>query len=149
MPTFKKIPNAFTLVELLIVISIVGILSGITLSIINASAQRSRATDGVKLSTLSKLVEALETHRVVEGRYPIVGGSGVPAMTTLQTYLTKWPNNEPEGAYYEYFSDGAGTLFGLTVETSLGTVYKYRSSWGQIRHCVSVSPNNDTCTLAN
>ena len=50
--------KSFTLIELLIVIAIIAILSGVVISVINPIAQRKKAKQGVQRSTMAKLCQA-------------------------------------------------------------------------------------------
>lgn len=80
-----KKQSGFTLVELLIGISVLGILSGITLSIINPERQRNIAKDSVNKSTLLKLSESIESLKLASdsSTYPsqlYPGNIGVPML---------------------------------------------------------------------
>lgn len=67
----KSINSGFTLVELLVVISIIGILSTVVLgSLQNA---RSKARDQYRISSLKQLANALELFYSVNNRYPTSG----------------------------------------------------------------------------
>lgn len=70
--TFSKFPsrqqNGFTLVELLMVISIIGLLSSIVLA--SLATARAKARDMVRLSDLKQLQIALEMYRTDNGAYP-------------------------------------------------------------------------------
>jgi len=64
-----KTKKAFTLIELLIVISIIGILSGVVLTIINVPKWQARSRDAVRLEELSVLSGALERYYADENQY--------------------------------------------------------------------------------
>ena len=95
---FKK---GFTLVELLIVISILGILAEFTMSIMNTRQQKARAEDSVRQATVSKLGQIMDAFNVAEGFYPGsvypsgnplgTGASPGPNRTTLINYIGVWP----------------------------------------------------------
>lgn len=68
MPNFKKIKSGFTLVELLVVISIIGILS--TLILANFNAARERGRDAQRKSDLRNIQTALRLFYNDIGRYP-------------------------------------------------------------------------------
>jgi prepilin-type N-terminal cleavage/methylation domain-containing protein len=70
----KVLPRAFTLIELLIVIAIIGILAAVILISLN-SAQKS-ARDGKRVGDLDQVVRALELYRSDNNdAYPPVGGA--------------------------------------------------------------------------
>ncbi|EKD99727.1 MAG: hypothetical protein ACD_22C00189G0005 [uncultured bacterium] len=141
--TRNNFNRAFTLIELLIVVSLIGILSGVTLTVINANRQREVASDSVKQANLEKLVQGVESYKASEGIYPVsIKDSG------LITYISKWPNGTPAGAVYEYFTDSSLSILGLSVITSDGGSYKYRSEWGEIKKCDSASPKDTVCEIS-
>lgn len=66
----NKNNKAFTLVELLIVIVIIGILSGIVITIINPITQQNRAQDAVTISSINKMVLATESYMSAYAQAP-------------------------------------------------------------------------------
>ena len=145
----KNHPNGFTLIELLITAIVVAILSGATASIINYQRHRLRTDDSVRRATLQKLVDVVETYRTTENLYPTdPNGDGNPEDDpVINTYLVDvWPNNEPAGAIYLYWVDGARRNVGITVNASNNRDYKYTTTWGQIRECDSSAvPQDNVC----
>jgi len=93
--TYKN--QGLTLIELLLVITIIGILSGITVAVINPTRQKNS-----------------------EGIYP-TNNSGVPAGAMLSTYLTSWPGTE-----YIYYTMREGNIdfFCVSAANSNGRLYK-------------------------
>lgn len=65
--------KAFTLIELLIVISVIGILAGIVIAVIDPIKQKEKAQEGVIVATMSKIVLAIEAYYAVYGVYPDCG----------------------------------------------------------------------------
>lgn len=132
----------FTLVELLIVVALISILSGLTLQIINSRGQRAIARDGVRQHNLSSLREGIEAFRVSEGRYPTNSSD-----SALSTFISLWPNGKPSSSdQYIYGRDLDGMNFGLVVareQDNLG--FKYRSDWGETRVCLNLDPVSTTC----
>ena len=65
--------KGFTLVELLVVIIVISILSGVVLSVVNVSGMRARSRDSQRKSDLSKIAAALELYYTDNRAYPISG----------------------------------------------------------------------------
>lgn len=84
--------NGFTLVELLVVISIIGILSTILFASFDVSRQQTR--DKIRFSSLKEVQLALEQYKAQNGQYPLTGcgeatsnfaGPGVGSVDNLKT----------------------------------------------------------------
>lgn len=152
----SKKPNGFTLVELLLVITLISILSGVLISTINFANQRKNAEDAIRRETIYKIVESLETYRLGErGLYPTDPNSdGNPSDDPmLATYFKNgWPNGTPNGATYSYWVSAARDTAGVTVIQNSGRVFKFRSEWGAVQNCTipgRVSPADTVCTIYN
>lgn len=89
--------HGFTLLEILLTITIVTILTGIILTIINPVGSNNRARSTVHLATLLSLGESMDAIRVAEGRYPEHASSGDPFQGTdaamISRYINRWPAN--------------------------------------------------------
>ena len=123
--------NGFTLVELLVVVSLTGILAGVMISIINPVKQRKIAQDGVKMANLQKLALGIEAFGNANSKYP-----ASLADPDLPNFVARVPDGEPAGAVYSYFST-AGDNFAVVVTKSEDTAscFKYRAAWGKIKTC--------------
>jgi type II secretion system protein G len=74
---FKGKQSGFTLVELLLVIGIIGILSGAIVSIVNPVAQFEKARDSQRKNDLAQIQRALEGYHQDFGQYPAQCNSGL------------------------------------------------------------------------
>lgn len=100
--------KGFSLIELLVVISIIGILT--TLTIVNYVGIRERARDSERKSDLNRLSLDLEVYKIDEGSYPLTAdfpgcGNPLDGPTTGETYTQEIPC-DPNGGSYTYASDG-------------------------------------------
>ena len=152
----QKNSIGFTLVELLIVISIVGILAAITLAALNPIEQRNRAADGVRLANMEKLIAGIESFNSGEDGYPQDVNNNQNPMDDangLNVYVSDWPDGKPDGATYLFWSNATspsnGTVYGLSVDMAHdNTAFKFRSDWGspEILICTDKSPSTAGCT---
>lgn len=132
--------KGFTLVELLVVISLVGILAGVMISIINPVKQRKIAEDGVKMANLQKYALGIEAYGNANSFYPDemeYGEDNVPLVPEIRSFIAQVPNDEPPGAFYSYNIDSSDDSFTITVTKTVDPSYcfKYRSTWGKIKSC--------------
>ena len=85
LQNFRKNKLAFTLIELLIVIAIIGILS--TATVVSLNQAKAKARDARRLSDITQIRQALDVYYYSEGAYPNAGPSGtvcyaLPAIAT-------------------------------------------------------------------
>jgi prepilin-type N-terminal cleavage/methylation domain-containing protein len=151
----KKIcpQNAFTLIELLLVVAVVGTVAGIGISIINPTSQRKTAEDSVKRQNIKEISEGIETFYVVERHYPEKNSmlpTGNPCVMAadwqlLRSYISckSVEDNNWYGSEYIYNVSPNTDItlndekeFCIHVPLSTSTNYiKYCSSWKEIREC--------------
>ena len=123
--------KAFTMIELLIVISIIGILAGVTIAVMNPNRQKAIAEDAVKRSNLEKIAQGIEAFFNLEGSYPLEDDSR-PVAADVYIKMGNWP----EDTVYDL--DATGGDFTVCVPSSTDPVkkfFKYRSDWGELREC--------------
>ncbi len=103
--SFKK--KAFTLVELLVVISIIAILTSVTL--IGLNSIRKKAQDTGHLSNLRDLQLSLETYKSINGKYPEPGTQGTTnyIVGLAPNFIAKLPlyENNNTSQRYNYSPD--------------------------------------------
>ncbi|KUK79547.1 MAG: hypothetical protein XD95_0312 [Microgenomates bacterium 39_7] len=109
---FKK--SAFTLIELLIAVVIIGILAAIGLGQFHTAQIRAR--DAQRKDNLSSVAKALEMYYNDQGRYPddLSWGSSLVDPDEPETiYLKDLPNDPSSGAKYDYETDESGDYYRL------------------------------------
>ncbi len=135
----NKSIKGFTLVELLVVISLIAILTAAALALINPVRQREIAEDGVKRSNLQKYALGVEAFANANAHYPqdVSPADGIP--DGVEDFIANIPNNEPVGTVYNYYYtvSGEDESFAITVNSSEnhGTCFKYNSDVGSIQSC--------------
>jgi prepilin-type N-terminal cleavage/methylation domain-containing protein len=134
----KKTKKAFTLIELLIVVGIIGILASVV--IVNLTQAKAKSRDTQRRSDLSSIALALESHYSSNGTYVVSGsgsggggngwfsytGYGYPSVAQGLVTLGHFPSPllDPSGNQSSYTDTGAGymiqaTASGFTVWTNL------------------------------
>jgi len=107
--------HAFTLVELLVVISIIGLLS--TIAISSMSSARARSRDAKRIADLKAVRVALEAYAIDNGAYPTCGqacatycdcttvgwGGSFSALEIKPNYMGNLPTDPIANATYGYF----------------------------------------------
>lgn len=122
--------KGFTLVEMLLVVSLLGIITVLTLTVINAEAQKKRAKDAVLRSRLEQYIQSIESYGADGGFFPI-SSNGAPSGSSLDELLVSWDS----AAGFKYVVNGAKTNFAVYVPVSNGSYYKYAYSWDKIKNC--------------
>ena len=128
--------SGFTLIELMLSVVILSILSGSMISVIGQNRTRDRAKDAVVKSNLEAAVSAIDSYYYGEEEYPLESEDGNPLNnelnTSLSTYLQQWPN----GLTYKYNStiDVYAVIARRVINTNY---YKYISSCEKIIECES------------
>lgn len=80
--------SGLTLVELLVVVAVLGVLSGLVIAILNPAHFRNQAQDSRRISDLGNIQTALELSFADDSQYPVRLPAGSPA--------------DPDGGNYSY-----------------------------------------------
>lgn len=92
--------RGFTIVELILVIGIIGILTGGVIIAINVPLQLQKARDGQRKADLLKIASALELYKTDNNGYPCFpsGGCGwaAPSRSDMTPVLTQYMGSVPE-----------------------------------------------------
>jgi general secretion pathway protein G len=100
MPT-KKHPKAFTLIELLIVIAIIGLLTAIVMT--NLTTAKSKSRDAKRVSDVAQLQLSLELCFDRANAYPATLTLTLPCgSTTFGSFLASIPVGPTPGSNYAY-----------------------------------------------
>jgi len=91
--------KGFTLVELLIVVSIIGILAGVMIAVINPNKIRGRARDGVRKNDMAVIKGAVENYYAENNIYPPTGS--IPFGGVWTNYLKLVPQ-DPKPGWTQY-----------------------------------------------
>lgn len=161
--------TGFTLVELLVVVGLIGILSGVALGLLNVSGIRSKTRDAQRVSDLKKIQVALALYHADNRIYPISSSwihlSGTSTLeTTLETgsYINVFPHDPEEvstnsspcsnysGNRYNYRTSSTGTNYILTAMMDIsssndGHECESLRNWSSIAGCSSPLETTDYC----
>ena len=130
--------GGFTLIELLLVISVIGVLSGILVNVIDIDKTKGKARDGVRISTMGKVVQALEAYCIAEEMCPT--NNEVTTFTGKMTnYVKEWPQSV--GGYNYNYTRITLDTFAVYVNADRDAFpggidcYKYTTSDSKIKIC--------------
>lgn len=140
MKLLNKNKSGFTLVELLIVISVLAVLAGVLVSVLDVNNTKNIAKDAVNIATLEKLAQGIEAFTAAEGRYPTpnaisTGGDGNPLNgsgegAALAVYISAWPEGEAgTDDNFRYALPENTICISQRSLAEPGTKYKYVSPW--------------------
>jgi len=128
MTTEYKIPKGFTLVELLVVVSITGILIG--LSVLGLQNARQSSRDAKRKADLGTIRSGLEMYKADCDKYyvgaslpsPLKGSSTTGSCLTANTYISIIPADPVSpGRSYGYSSVAPGTAYILCAALEQST----------------------------
>ncbi|PIR42690.1 hypothetical protein CO058_00400 [candidate division WWE3 bacterium CG_4_9_14_0_2_um_filter_35_11] len=125
MPRFSAQPHrlAFTLIELLIVVGVIGILSGLVIVVINPNTQFAKARDSNRKKDLALISSALEQYYADNNAYPATqSGNSVSALPLAGSpkYIQSIPADPKSGFAYCYTSVSPYQTFNLCAKLESG-----------------------------
>jgi len=145
--------SAFTLIELLIVIAILGILAAAVLVAINPGKRNAQARDALRKSHINGIANALVGYLAITGEYPTYertcdmsrggGGAGSPTdCSTVAPSGSDWGISASDSLYRELVIN-QGFLKKLPVDPINNTTYYYKYEPGSDppdQYCTSAQP---------
>jgi len=131
----KKNEQGFTLIEIMMSIVIIGILSGIVVSIINPKRQQDIATDAVNKTYVEKLVQAIGAACAGEGTCPATADPGVSTSTLRRIYLSQTPPSFNTGTGIYYIASGNTYSIYMAWASNTARYWKYDTTWDSIKEC--------------
>jgi prepilin-type N-terminal cleavage/methylation domain-containing protein len=139
--TYKK---GFTLIEMLVVVSLIGILAG--LALVSFSSVQKQARDATRKSDLKQYQTATESYASKNnGNYPIANPAQTASSGTYCTALnigTCPPDPKSPTLDYRYVSDGVNYVIWGTLENKTPAVYWVGCSNGKVAERTSAPPSN-------
>jgi general secretion pathway protein G len=123
----KRTGRGFTLIEILIVVTIVGIMAAAIILAINPAKRNKQARDATRKSDIGQIANALKAYFTNYGTYPSPSGPGSASLTALvfSGDLKQIPL-DPLGAEYSYTVSGTGdsaeaAVYGTVEDPTSGT----------------------------
>ncbi|MCG2686005.1 prepilin-type N-terminal cleavage/methylation domain-containing protein [Candidatus Parcubacteria bacterium] len=132
--------RAFTLIELLIVVAIIGILSGVLLTVLNPGRFQKRARDTRRKSDLGAIQTAVEMYYSENGDYPASVPFGSQWSAGGITYLKSVPQDPLSTQSYCYEKTGtSGYILCAKPELSIsgGTTTRGSTCTSAYGYCVT------------
>lgn len=125
---FKNSQRGFTIVELMVVVAIIGILSGIIIT--NLTSSKSKSRDAQRVSDVNQIQLALEQYFDRCGQYPIPTGTsngqilltannGCPSGITFSSYISVIPNDPVSKTQYGYIVNSSALPTDYILHASL------------------------------
>jgi len=144
----QKTIRAFTLIELLVVIAIIGLLSTISIVVLNGARMKSR--DAKRVSDIQVIRAGLEQHWIERAAYPlsaspanlgtgsyqVLTSNGFQATPTGSVYLARVPVGARSGEYYTYECDTA--TIGYSIQFTTESITSYGPAGTYYAHSDSV-----------
>ena len=107
---------AFTLVEIMIVVVIIGLLAAMAIPALNKVRAKSQAT--TIANDVRTFRDAIEAYVLEKGVFPQVTGGGFPGVFSGWISRAKWRQGSAlSGASWDYYSPGGGYIPELVLDT--------------------------------
>jgi len=155
----KKIKKAFTLIELVFVIVVIGILAGVAVPRLAATRDDAEITKGATmLSAVRNALSIERQKRILSGNFtPITGvgdatnvfnhfWTGTPSMET-NILVLEYPEPSSSGKYHWSYIDASHTVFCLTKGCVLPEdTIKFQLINGRF-NCIQPHANSGHCSI--
>lgn len=107
----------FTLVELLVVVGLIGIITGVVLLVLNPTGLRNKSQDGRRKSDLGLIQTAIELYYSDNRNFPPTAAW----KTNLQPDFIQVVPSDPDGGDYCYSNLGSNYVLCANLETESGS----------------------------
>ena len=114
----KKFSQGFTFIEMLVVVTIIGILSMI--GVVNFKVANQKARDGRRQGDLQQIRAALELYRTDQNAYPTTVQFTSPLAAGGTTYMSEVPT-DPTTDYLYAYTSATGATYTLCSSLELST----------------------------
>lgn len=134
-----RLRPAFTIVELLMVVAVIAILAGISITAINPEKNQTDATDALRLKSIATIKEAIDTYEIAN-------------------FVKPYSTNVLPGIYYDICADGqSGDCIDMSILVTVGYLAdfpedpstKSGSSLKNINGTASLVPISGYCLFKN
>ena len=147
VPTMKKDQKGFTLLELLVVISIIGILAALLLA--NLNSVRERARDATRQSDIKQYQTALGEYASENTGIYVVANPAVDIcdITGSLTLTTCIDDPQPSAQHYRYVSNAGGTEYAIWAQLENSANLWVLCSNGLVGETLTVPTGLAVCPL--
>jgi len=164
MPVTSTNKKAFSVIELIVVVAIIGILSGIIIP--NLSSSRAKARDAQRISDVGQIQFAIQLYYDRCGQYPntlvLSASNGCPSGVTLNTFIAQIPT-PPAGAeqtVYDYsITPTSGSVINYVIHAILEQYnvailkglsgFPSSGTWSATYTCSNSSSSTNYCVTSN
>jgi prepilin-type N-terminal cleavage/methylation domain-containing protein len=110
-----KTKSAFTIVELMVAITVIAIITSI--SVVSLQSVRQRAADTARLSGIRDLQLAVEGYKSINGKYPDKGTGKTYIQGIEPSFITKLPQDKPQtnSSGYSYVTSADNKSYCIAV----------------------------------